>query len=611
MKNNPKILTALILSFLSFLTSVFARGFALSVFLLPAFISYYNILKGKVLFNKKEGNILALLFVILFVIMFFRFDPFVVGLYFLCGLLSLKLFVTFEEKDYDQVALLSFLLFSLSAVFLYSIWFLLLFFVYMFFLTAYLLVRVIPSYALGEAGPVFKLLFAIPVFLAMALFLFFLLPRSPYLSFGLSFAKEGVDFDEIEVGDFIRSDFSERVLLRVKPEERGEKFIYIRQKVFDIFDGKRWKKGESWFKKPRGSIIRIAYNTEHPVRYTIFPVYKFRYVPLVDYPVVLEWPKGMLGVNTRTMEVHVVGKTPPLKKYTVFSTEHPPVPLSIHLETKRFLYVPEKIVDSLRKVLSSVVFSEDTLFSLIFYLRKHHPYGAFISRTEYPILNFLKEGEKGECGEFATAFSLLARILGYKTRLVAGFLSEEFNEVGGYFIVREKHAHVWTEVFIDGKWRRFDPTPPSQKASSIIKTLLELYDVVQYIWFTRVVEFNYNDQMKLVIKSMPVFMRLKPGRQHYRKLVLFAFVLPLLVAVYFYMSYLKENNIYRRSLSAFLKYMNKKGYKKKEHETLLEFAKRSGDEKAMGFVKSYYMVKYGRADVSILKKALRELKKSS
>ncbi len=608
MREKLKVKVALILSFLAVLSSIFARGAILFIFLLPISIAYYYILKGRILLRKREGNIVSFLFVLAFIPMFLRFDPFIVGLYFLCGLVTIKLFVSFESKDYDQIALLSFLVFSLSSVFLYSAWFILLFFVFMFFLTMYLLVRIVPSYALPGAGPVLKVLYVVPILLFLSLVLFFLLPRNPYMSFGLTHTNAGMDFDDVEVGDFTKSGFSERVLLRIKPYGKVRNYIYLRARVLDSFDGRKWMEKKRWYEKPVGSLIRLSYNNSHTERFSILPSSRFYHVPLVDYPVVFKPQKGRFSFNKQTMEVRFEGGSRSAVGYSVFSVNAPPVPLSLDTGIVNYLYVPDGLTDSLNHILLNIEFSNDTLNSLINFLREHHPYRPFVSNKKYPVLDFLKEGTGGECTEFATSFALFARLLGYKTRLVAGFLSDEFNRIGRYFVVREKHAHVWAEVFLKGKWVRFDPTPPLKERKSLFGSILAYYDFLQYLWFTRVVEFDYSDQMKFVIKSMPVFMKIRSNAKKKSKIIVFVTLsLIPLFGVYFLVRR-RKSTPYERTLSVFFRYMRKRGFKIEEGETLLEFARRSKLKEAIEFVEEYYRVRYGRGTLSLLKDAILKLK---
>ena len=76
------------------------------------------------------------------------------------------------------------------------------------------------------------------------------------------------------------------------------------------------------------------------------------------------------------------------------------------------------------------------------------------------IYDFLFNGKKGICQDFASGMTLLCRSIGIPARYVTGYYSDEMNEDEDY-VVRSKHAHAFVEVYISGYgWMLFDPTPP-------------------------------------------------------------------------------------------------------------------------------------------------------
>jgi len=74
---------------------------------------------------------------------------------------------------------------------------------------------------------------------------------------------------------------------------------------------------------------------------------------------------------------------------------------------------------------------------------------------------FLLESRTGYCQQFAAAFALIARHLGFPARVSVGFLPGETNvSTPGRFVVRGTHAHAWPEVLFEGYgWVAFEPTP--------------------------------------------------------------------------------------------------------------------------------------------------------
>ena len=72
---------------------------------------------------------------------------------------------------------------------------------------------------------------------------------------------------------------------------------------------------------------------------------------------------------------------------------------------------------------------------------------------------FLFGSKQGFCEHYAAAFTVLMRSAGIPARIVTGYLGGEVNPVGNYLIVRQYHAHAWTEVWLEDRgWTRVDPT---------------------------------------------------------------------------------------------------------------------------------------------------------
>lgn len=81
------------------------------------------------------------------------------------------------------------------------------------------------------------------------------------------------------------------------------------------------------------------------------------------------------------------------------------------------------------------------------------------------IREFLFGKRAGHCEHFATALALMLRAAGIPSRVAAGYLGGEWNDVGRYLIVRQSDAHAWTEAWIGGRWETLDATPPSGESS--------------------------------------------------------------------------------------------------------------------------------------------------
>ena len=83
---------------------------------------------------------------------------------------------------------------------------------------------------------------------------------------------------------------------------------------------------------------------------------------------------------------------------------------------------------------------------------------------------FWFDRKAGFCEHIASSFVVLMRAMDVPARVVTGYQGGEFNQVDGYWVVRQSDAHAWAEVWqagasngskdgnIVGSWVRVDPT---------------------------------------------------------------------------------------------------------------------------------------------------------
>jgi protein-glutamine gamma-glutamyltransferase len=73
--------------------------------------------------------------------------------------------------------------------------------------------------------------------------------------------------------------------------------------------------------------------------------------------------------------------------------------------------------------------------------------------------DFLFRTRRGFCEHYASAFTTMMRAAGIPARVVGGYQGGDWNPIGGYLIVRQSHAHAWSEVWLENRgWTRMDPT---------------------------------------------------------------------------------------------------------------------------------------------------------
>lgn len=98
---------------------------------------------------------------------------------------------------------------------------------------------------------------------------------------------------------------------------------------------------------------------------------------------------------------------------------------------------------------------------------------------------FLFMVKAGHCEFFASAMVLMCQAVDIPARLVSGYATPEYNEAGGYFIVRGSDAHAWVEVYFPNYgFVTFDPTAASVESeksrSALLKALNKYLDGVNF-----------------------------------------------------------------------------------------------------------------------------------
>ena len=78
------------------------------------------------------------------------------------------------------------------------------------------------------------------------------------------------------------------------------------------------------------------------------------------------------------------------------------------------------------------------------------------------LLSFLTTTKTGYCVQYASAMTVLTRLLGIPARFVTGYTAGTPGK-GGTHVVKTTDAHAWTEVYFPTfGWIRFEPTPGGQ-----------------------------------------------------------------------------------------------------------------------------------------------------
>lgn len=284
------------------------------------------------------------------------------------------------------------------------------------------------------------------------------------------FAREDADpYQSITaIGDIGTLKLSDRILFRVTPEPGERRPMLLREASYNTYKFSRWfalhadftakapeDDGTTWHLSPdpgKSRTIRISSYLRKGRGLLKLPNGAFQLQNL---------PVSLIEVNS--LGAVKVEDGPGLIRYGVRFSEQAscdsPPNKSDHIIPQREKTAINKIAEELglssvppREILRrvSAFFTEKFRYSLI--LRRDRYHGT-------PLTNFLLETRSGHCEYFATATVLLLRAAGIPARYAVGYLVHEFSSLENRFVVRDRNAHAWTLVYVDGAWHNLDTTP--------------------------------------------------------------------------------------------------------------------------------------------------------
>ncbi|MCK4601534.1 MAG: transglutaminase domain-containing protein, partial [Phycisphaerae bacterium] len=130
-------------------------------------------------------------------------------------------------------------------------------------------------------------------------------------------------------------------------------------------------------------------------------------------------------------------------------------------------------------------------------LRSSYAYSLDLSeadRTCDGVDNFLFHMKKGHCEYFASALTVMCCALDVEARLATGFHADRHGADGGEFVVRNRDAHAWTEVFTPSTdWIIVDASPArrDQQAGGWWQSFSNFWTNLRFTWHEKVVGYDF------------------------------------------------------------------------------------------------------------------------
>ncbi len=299
--------------------------------------------------------------------------------------------------------------------------------------------------------------------LPLMLMLFVFFPRVQGPLWGMpqdAYASSGLD-DKMTFGSLGKVSLSDAVAFRVtfnnQPPSRDR--MYWRGPVLTRFDGNTWTAGQPMrFKQAQFDKLG------RPSDYTIsLEPHNKTWLFALEMPITISIP-ARLTYDFRVVKAKPVNER---LRYTVHSQlSYRANQVEEPYQLQRALMLPAGIDPQARQLAaqwrSQSKRPEDIVNAALGYFNRQ----GFSYTLDPPPLpgtnaidDFLFKTRQGFCEHYSAAFVFLMRSAGIPARVVTGYQGGEYNDLGGYYIVRQSDAHAWAEVWIKDKgWLRIDPT---------------------------------------------------------------------------------------------------------------------------------------------------------
>ncbi|MDO8989392.1 MAG: DUF3488 and transglutaminase-like domain-containing protein [Sideroxyarcus sp.] len=305
---------------------------------------------------------------------------------------------------------------------------------------------------------VILLLQAIP----LSLVIFVLFPRVQGPLWGMpqdAYASSGLS-DTMAPGTMSNLSLSDAVAFRAtfdgKVPERQQ--LYWRGPVLWDFDGTTWKRGRN-ITTQRPSLA----DATTPVGYAVtLEPHNKPWLFVLDMPSKLSIPAFVAPdfqvLNDKPVNARIRYTATSLLDYRANADEPPQ-------QLQRALALPQGLNPRSRQLAAEWRRQADSPETVIRTALAHFNQQEFEYTLEPPLLgfnsvdDFMFTTKQGFCEHYAGSFVVLMRAAGIPARVVTGYQGGEYNDLGGYYVLRQYDAHAWAEVWLQNRgWVRIDPT---------------------------------------------------------------------------------------------------------------------------------------------------------
>lgn len=262
--------------------------------------------------------------------------------------------------------------------------------------------------------------------------------------------------------------------------------LYWRSRVYDHYENGQWLLSEFTTQDYEANAFDVQMPSfpARPLRLQFFTIYLHQPLTTLILPSQPYWTNLAVQVEVienpdGTIDLLAVRSPAPLPAGKAYSARSSPSTITVkQLQeageeypswvTERYLSLPNSLTKRTRdlalEITQDLTTPYDKVLAITEYLRSHITYIETIDElpaNQELIDWFLFDYKKGFCNYYATAEVLLLRSLGIPARLAVGFAEGTLEDLqtANVYVVRQRDAHAWPEVFFPHiGWIEFEPT---------------------------------------------------------------------------------------------------------------------------------------------------------
>lgn len=326
-----------------------------------------------------------------------------------------------------------------------------------------------------------------------------------------------------EMGTLLQND---QTVMRVRLENAGRlQNPRWRGVALDYFDNRGWSKSRGRSPQPFVKTERNVFIVDQTARASEL-VIQTVYLEPIQTPVLFALTRpvliqGNFPLITKDAENSLnVGNLfgTDRTSYRVYSDTFQPETVKLKRDNGayssnswRYLQLPENLDPRIAALAKQITEQSASRYekakALENYLQTQFGYTLDLRASgEQPLADFLFNVREGHCEYFATAMAVMLRTQGIATRVVNGFQTGEYNETADVFVVKQKDAHSWVEVYFpqENAWIPFDPTPFAGQngaaggaTGGVFGTFKKYLEALETFWIQYFVAFDNQEQRSL------------------------------------------------------------------------------------------------------------------